>query len=289
MNKLMDMHIHTYYSDGEYSPNDVIKTAYEKGISVMGITDHDTIDGVKNIDRSLDYISSGEIKVINGIEIGCKCDYGNMHILGYDFDINNYDLNKWLEVLKTNRLNSTLSVMEQIKRDFGITFNYQDIINLINKYSIGRPDLARLCVKYGFCNTVSEAFNMFLNPAKEKTKDSNKRISYQECFKLIKNSGGLVVLAHPNSILLNKANFEKLICDMIECGLDGIEVYHSNISDEESSYYLNLANKYGLLISGGSDYHGPFVKPDISIGTGRGNLKIKRLSLVDEIMKRRRL
>lgn len=287
MEKIIDMHIHSNYSDGEFSPDEIIKMAIDSGIGTMAITDHDTINGIKTIDRNKDFIKESGINIIDGIEVNCKSDKGALHVLGYDFDINNKKLNEWLEELRSNRLNATLSVMEQIKRDYGIVFNYQDIINMINKNNIGRPDLARLCIKYGFCNTVSEAFNIYLNPAKEKVKGTNKRIEYEECFKLIKNSGGLVILAHPNSLLLNNNELDCLILDMKKCGLDGIEVYHSSFSKKESDFYIFLAKKYNLLISGGSDFHGPLVKPDIEIGHGKNrNINIKKLSLVDEIEKR---
>lgn len=286
MEKLIDMHVHTTYSDGELTPKEVIKKAINHNIGIISLTDHDTINGVKTIDRNEDYIKNSGIKIINGIEVSCKYDNGTMHILGYDYDLDNSDLNKWLDDIRTNRMNATLSVMEQIKRDYGIVFNYQDIIDMINKNNIGRPDLAKLCIKYGFCSTVDEAFDWFLNPAKKKVQKTNKRTTFPECFKIIKNSGGLVVLAHPNSLLLDKNELEKMIIDMKKYGLDGIEVYHSSFTNKESNLYLNIANKYNLLISGGSDYHGPIVKPDTSLGVGRGNLHIKKLSLVDEIKRR---
>lgn len=282
MEKIIDMHIHTTYSDGEFTPDEVIKRAINLNVGTMAITDHDTINGVKSVHRNMDFIKKSGINVINGIEVSCKVDRGNMHVLGYDFDIYNKDLNDWLEDLRTNRMNTTLSVMEQIKRDYGIVFNYQDIIDLINKNNIGRPDLAKLCIKYGFCSSVNEAFKKYLTPAKEKIKGNNKQIEYKECFKLIRNSGGLVVLAHPNSLLLNNEELDSSISDMKKYGLDGIEVFHSTFSEEESAYYKKLAEKYDLLMSGGSDYHGPLVKPGIEIG----NLKIKKLSLVDKIKRR---
>ena len=286
MEKLIDMHIHSNYSDGEFSPEEVIRMAVDKGVFTMAITDHDTINGIKAI--SDDFIDKTMVRFINGIEVSCKCDSGTMHVLGYDFDINNSDLNDWLENLRTNRMNFVLSILEQIKRDYGIVFNYQDIIDMINKNNIGRPDLARLCVKYGFCDSIDEAFNKFLTPAKNKVKDVNKRIDYRECFKLIKNSGGLVVLAHPNSLLLDNIRLEELVADMKNAELDGIEVYHSSFNKYQSDFYILLARKYDLLLSGGSDYHGPSVKPGIEIGSGRGNLKIKKLSLVQEIEMRHR-
>lgn len=286
MEKLMDMHVHTTYSDGEFTPKEIIQRAIKNNVGVMAITDHDTINGVRTIDRNEQYIKDSGIKVIDGIEVSCKYDDGAMHVLGYDYDLDNEDLNKWLDKLRTDRMNATLSVMEQIKRDYGIVFSYQDIIDMVNKNNVGRPDLARLCIRYGFCDSVDEAFNLFLNPAKRKVQRTNRRVSYSECFKLIKDSGGIAVLAHPKSLNLDKLSLDRMIYDMKECGLDGIEVFHSSFNKDESDYYLSLAEKYDLLISGGSDYHGPLVKPDIELGIGKGNLKIKKLSLVDELFKR---
>lgn len=282
------MHIHTIYSDGEYTPNEIIEMAIDRDIDTIAITDHDTINGVKQINRNEEFIKNSGITIFNGVEISCKWDLGTMHVLGYDFDIENQELNEWFNILRTNRMNSTLSVMEQIKRDYGITFNYQDIIDMINKNNIGRPDLAKLCIKYGFCNTVDEAFNLYLNPAKEKVRGTNKKIEYQECFKLIKNSGGLVVLAHPKTLNLNDDDLNILLNQMKLQGLDGIEVYNSIHTEKDSQLYLEFARKYDLLISGGSDYHGPNVKPKVKLGTGiNGNTKIKQLSLVYALRKRK--
>ena len=148
-----------------------------------------------------------------------------MHILGYGFDLNNKTLNKKLVDLKDNSINQVLSIMEQIKRDYGIRFSYEDIKKLVNaNHNLGRPDLAK--------------------------------------------------------------EFLILMKDMISCGLQGIEVYHSSHTKKEMNYYLSIATEYGLLVSGGSDFHGKSVKPDIELGTGKNNnIKIKKLSLLDKLEK----
>ena len=286
MDKLIDMHVHTNYSDGEFSPDDVIKRAIDAGIGTMAITDHDTISGIRTVDRNKDFIRESGIKVVNGIEISAHSDTGTMHILGYDFDLESSSLNTMLEELKTNRINSTLAVLEQIRRDYGITFSHSDIIDLINSRHVCRPALAKLCVKYGFSDSRNDAFVNFLNPAKEKTRKYDKNIFYPECFKLVKDAGGIVILAHPKTLKLDDYNLDKMIYNMKEYGLDGIEVFNSVHTDRDISFYTELASKYNLLISGGSDFHGPSVKPDIEIGTGYGNIKIKSLSLVDELKRR---
>ena len=280
MEKLIDMHTHTNYSDGELSPDELIKKAENKGIGTIAITDHDTISGIKTVDKS-----KTKIEVINGIELSAKTDKGRMHILGYGIDLDNGPLNKKMQELKDNSVNSVLSVMEQIKRDYGIRFNYDDIKNLINaNHNLGRPDLARLCVMYGYSKTTQEAFDKYLIPAYEKIRGIGKGLPYEECLELIIKSGGIPVLAHPKTLELSDKEPLILVRNMIKYGLMGIEVYHSAHSEEQRETYLRIANECGLLVSGGSDFHGSMVKPDIELGTGKnGNLSIRHLSLLDKL------
>lgn len=285
MEKLIDMHTHTNYSDGELSLEELIKLAISKNIKALAITDHDTIEEIKTINRNSSLIINSGINIINGIELSAKVDQGTMHILGYNIDIKNTTLNEKLLTLKDNSINSVLSILEQIKRDYDIVFCYEDIRKLINtNHNLGRIDIAKLCVMYGYASNIKDTFNKYLISAYNKTRDMNKKMNYQECLELIRNSGGIPVLAHPKSLNLPEKEFLILLKDMIKYGLEGIEVYHSTHTPEEMSYYHQIANQYNLLISGGSDYHGKGIKPDIELGTGKNhNLKIKQLSLLDKL------
>lgn len=284
MEKLIDMHTHTNYSDGELSPHELIKLAKNKNIGTLAITDHDTISGIKQVNPN----DFSEIEIIKGIELSAKVDKGRMHILGYDLDLNNNELNAKMSELKDNSVNATLSIMEQIKRDYGILFRYEDIRDLINaNHNLGRPDIAKLCIKYGYAKTVQEAFDKYLVEAHNKTRKTGKGLPYSECLQLILNSGGIPVLAHPKSLELSEKEFLLLLKDMIRYGLQGIEVYHSSHTKEEMNFYFKIAKKYDLFISGGSDYHGKTVKPDIELGTGKNNnIFIRQLSLLDTIHSR---
>lgn len=288
LERIIDMHMHSTYSDGELSPDELIELAVNNNISIASITDHDTINGIKNIDRENPYIKNNEIKIYNGIELSTKIPTGRMHILGYDFDINSEVLNNKLLDIRNNSISSFLSIIEQLKKDYNIIFAQEEIDYLIKvKNNLGRPDIARLLMKYGYVKTVAEAFDKYLIAAHNKVRGKTKGLSYEESIDLILKSGGIPVLAHPKTLELDHENLEILLKDMINCGLQGIEVYHSIHTKEEMNFYLKLANKYNLLISGGSDYHGRIVKPEIEIGTGQNNnLKIKQLSLVDEIKSR---
>ncbi len=280
-NKFIDMHTHSIYSDGDLTPDELIKKALKSGINTLSITDHDTLLGLKNITNDINHEGVELIKIVPGIELSAKTDKGRMHILGYDFDINNKVLNDKMDELKNNSIYSVMAIINQLKIDYGIIFDNHDIKKLFDiKGNIGRPHIAKLLIKYGYCDNVGEAFDKYLVDAYKKTKVLNKGIPYEECINLIKNAGGISVLAHPNQLLLDDEELEDKIKEMISNGLDGIEVYHSGHSKEETEKYLELANKYNLLISGGSDYHGKSIKPDIEIGeTSTG--KIKRLSLLN--------
>lgn len=287
-NKLIDLHAHTNHSDGDLSPQQLILRAIEKNVGDLAITDHDTIEGLKTIDRNDQSIIESGLYLINGIELSSKVSKGKMHILGEDIDIYNKELNDKMSKLKDNRINYILSIMEQLKRDYGIRFKYNDIKELINaKNVIGRPHIAKLCIEYGYATSVQDAFDKYLIDAHDKVRDIKKDLTYEECINLILNSGGIPVLAHPKSLQLNEKELLILIKNMVSCGLQGIEVYHSSHSKEEMDMYLKIANKFDLLISGGSDYHGSTVKPDIELGTGKnGNLMIKQLSILDKIKTR---
>lgn len=279
---IIDLHTHTCYSDGELTPDELIKHAYDKNVRTLAITDHDTIRGLKNINYDMNILK--EIKFIPGIELSAKVDKGVMHILGYGIDMDNERLNKKMNELRDNRMHACLSLMEQIKRDYGILFGYEDIINLINSnHNLGKPDLAKLCVKNGYAKNIQDAFDKYLLSSYEKVRGTNKRLTYQECINLIIESGGIPVLAHPKTLKLTEKELLILVKEMITYGLQGIEVYHSTHTIDESEFYIGMASKYDLLISGGSDYHGKNVKPDIEVGTGKGNLKIKKLSLLNKL------
>ena len=280
--KIIDLHTHTTFSDGENTPLELIRLAVQNKIGTIAITDHDTIRGIKSLNTEEKIIKDSKIQIINGIELSAKTQKGRMHILGYDIDINDKQLNNKMNELRDNSVNATLSVMEQIKRDYGIVFKYDDIKSLINaEHNIGRPDLAKLCIKYGHANTIQEAFDKYLIEAHNKTRKTSKGLHYQECLELIKNSNGIPVLAHPKTLELSEKELLILIREMINYGLQGIEVYHSSHTKEEIEFYLDIAKKYNLLISGGSDYHGKVIKPNVSLGQG----SIKELSILKYIKK----
>ena len=280
---MIDLHTHSCFSDGEYTPNELILKAKREGITTIAITDHDTVLGNQNI--TLTKEEKEGIKIIPGIELSAKVPKGQMHILGYNIDIYNKELNAKIIELKNNSLYSMLGILVQIKKDYGITFSTEEILNILNsKGNIGRPDIAKLCIKHQYSSTVKEAFNNYLIPANSKISEIKKGITYEECLRLIKNAGGIPVLAHPKTLKCNDNELEEIIKELKEHGLVGIEAYHSIHTPEEIEKYIEFANQYNLLISGGSDYHGPLTKPNIKLGTGiNNNIKVKHLTITKRL------
>lgn len=280
---MIDLHTHSCYSDGEYTPNEIILKAKKEGIKMISITDHDTVLGNQNI--TLTKEERLGIKIIPGIELSAKVPKGQMHILGYNIDIYDQNLNNKIKELKNNSFYSVIGILVQIKKDYGITFETDEILNILNSSgNIGRPDIAKLCIKHAYTSTVKEAFNKFLTPANEKLSTIKKGITYQECISLIRNAGGISVLAHPKTLECTDTELENIIKELKQSGLEGIEAYHSIHTAEEIKKYLSLADKYDLLISGGSDYHGPLIKPNIQLATGiNNNIKVKKLTITEKL------
>ncbi len=286
----IDMHIHTMYSDGEHSPEEIFDMVKEKGLEVFSITDHDTIEGAKRMS------SKENILYIPGVELTAKTPIGREHILGYNIDLNNPTLNRVLKEKKESDKANFLLYYETLKSKFGITFPEADVDYVLSRVgNIGRVDLSNLLRLYGYAKDQDEAFQKYLNPINELVRKNKKGLNEEECIHLIKEAGGYVSLAHP--ISLNpmykkqslKATYQELrerLLVMKEMGLDAIEVQHIHQDNAFREMLIALIAELSLLESGGTDYHGEKIKPGVEIASGyHGNVAIKRLSLVDEIKK----
>lgn len=281
--KLIDLHVHSIYSDGEYEPKKLVELAKKNNIGVLSITDHDTIDGTKKLVN----LNDPDLFYIHGIEVSTKCDTGQMHILGYDFDVNNENLNKMVSKLKENRIYNMELLLSVLLNDFNISFSKKDIDELFLKPTLGRPDLARLLVKYGYVTSVKEAFSNYLIYAYDACDGKRRSLTKEEIIPILKSANGLVSLAHCKTLKLDLYDLKKEILYLKSLGLDAIEISHELHDNEYRKSLREIKDEYKLLESGGTDFHGPFIKPNIKLGTGVfNNIKIKKLSLVDEIKKR---
>lgn len=276
--KIADLHMHTIYSDGIRHPNDLIDLAIDNNIDIISITDHDSIMGLKNISNK-----NENIKIVNGIELTSYYNNESIHILGYNIDINNKELNDKLDSIRTNKFYAIIASLVVLKDKYNIEFSSYDLANLFNNPgSISRVDIAKLCLKYNYVTTISEAFDKYLANIYDYININNIKIEPKEVINLIHKSGGFAVLAHPKIYKID--NIEDFIKELISYGLDGIEVYHSLHNKEDIKYYLKLANKYNLKISGGSDYHGESIKEKIPISYAKDNeFSIDKLTILESV------
>lgn len=277
---MKDLHIHTIYSDGELSVEEVIDKVKEKNVDFFSITDHDTVIGNKVIiEKYLHKIDN--VKFVSGIELSAKIETGKCHILGYNIDIDSVVLNKELnEIKEMNQYNLYLIINCLIDK-FGINFKEEIIDTIFNKEgTINNVTISQALVDLGYSGDINEAFRKYVEPAKKITKNDKKEFSAYKCIKIIRDSGGIPVLAHNYQLKKNLLDLKNYIIDLKDHGLMGLECYHSGFDLVGINNSLKLAQELDLLVTGGSDYHGINVKPNIDIGCGKNNnLHIKKLSI----------
>ena len=278
---MIDLHSHSTHSDGTLTPSELLILAKERGIEYFAITDHDDIEGSKKLIES----KHDGITVYSGVELNAKVDKGQMHILGYNIDLYNEELNNRLKELKENSKHNIMLYVKQLKEDFNIELPQKDIDEILNREgNIGRPLLALLLIKYGYVSTVAEAFDKYLRD--DKVRNHKMWITKEECINLILNAGGIPVLAHPFTLKLTDEELHEEIKTLVDLGLKGIEIVHSNSNEEQREYYKQLAKEFNLITTGGTDYHGKEVKPNVELGTGiKGNVKLfkETISIIDRI------
>ena len=257
-----DFHIHTTYSDGQYSVKELIEMLSKRNIKYFSIADHDNIDAIRDIKN----LNLKDITFINGVEISSILDNKyKMHILGYNFDENNLKLNDILEKLKVARKNRFLEIVDYIKLNNNLTFLQEDIDWIINNVNVpGKPHLAELMVKYKYVSSIEEAFDKYLDDVVTKT---SNRLSADEVINTINSAGGVAIWAHPKKVEKKYGiNFVDLMPRLLELGLSGIESFNSLHTYEDSMRYLEYSQRNNLITSGGSDYHGEKIKYDVELG-----------------------
>ena len=266
--EIVDLHTHSVYSDGCNTPEEILNMAISKGVTTLAITDHDFIEGSKELVR----INQGRIDIYSGVELTIKSDTGRMHLLGYNIDLDNPQLNKVLLKQREDGIYNVLLYIEVLKKDFNLFIPNEEIDKMLSiKGNVGRPQLAILLVKLGYCKDVEEAFQKYLIYAYEKVRKIKKGITEEEGIELIKNANGVPILAHPNSLKKSYKELKEKIIYLKSVGLQGLETTHPNLNMEERYIYSEFAKELNLLESGGSDFHGIEVKPDVELGRGRNN------------------
>ena len=246
--KFIDMHTHSTFSDGIFSPSELVDYAVKKGLSGIAITDHDTVDGIEEaMERASIY--KGFI-VIPGVELSTEYNNEEVHVLGYMIDYRMEYLLRILKYLQDTRNNRAIKIIDKLKK-MGIKINHEDVMKIAGDGAIGRPHIARFLIQDGYVGTIKNAFTEYL--AKGAPAYVPKQKLTPLCaINIIRKAGGVSVAAHPG--LLKSKN---ILNYLIHIGIDGIEVYHSKHTAKQSEEFLKLAQRHNLFITGGSDFHYP--------------------------------
>ncbi len=249
---LIDLHCHTTASDGIYSPAGLIDYAIAHNVGVIAITDHDAIDGLA---EAMLYAKQKSFTMIPGIEFSIDFPHGSFHLVGMGIDYTNKDLCSELEHLQMLRKERIYKIIKDLQLH-GIDVTDEEVESEASGNSFGRPHVARVLVKKGYAPSVSDVFTNFMVKGKPGYVRKEK-INFHRAIELVKASGGIAIVAHPVSLGFSSWDeCEHLIKDFADAGVEGIEVYSAMHSDEDIHHLLNIAKKYSLLISGGSDFHG---------------------------------
>jgi len=268
-NPCIDLHTHTTASDGSMTPTELIRRAVSKGLAAIAVTDHDCVDGVE---EALTEGRRQGIEVIPGLEISAEFDRGTMHILGFFVDWKKESLRRRLFELQEARRLRNPKITKKLQEQ-GLEITHEEVVAASGGGQVGRPHFAKVLVQKGYVASMEEAFEKYLKRGGPGYIEKF-RFSPQESIALIHEAGGVAVLAHPFTLGLKSAEMENsLLAELTQTGLDGIEVYYSKNAPEDTIHYLRLCESYGLLPTGGSDFHGAH-KPDIDLGIGRGNLQV---------------
>ncbi|MDP8260614.1 MAG: PHP domain-containing protein [Candidatus Gygaella obscura] len=244
--KYADLHLHTYFSDGTYSVEELIKQAVEQDLSCIAITDHDTIDGYIYLKNNL---SKFPLEVICGIELTCDMNGKEVHILGYFLDYKNRALLDTCDSIKKDRKKRIQDMVLKLK-DLGIGLDSKDVFDLAKKGVVGRLHLARVMVEKGYCSSIKEAFLKYIGD--ESPAYINRfLLTPEKAVKLIIQAKGIPVLAHPYMLQKNGS-----IDALIDAGIKGIEVYYPEHRKKQIKEFLGIAKRNNLLVTGGSDCHG---------------------------------
>jgi len=260
---IIDLHTHTRGSDGKCTPQELIDLAISKGIRALAITDHDTID---SIEIAIQYSKDKDIIFIPGIEFNCECSFGKMHMLGLGINHRNEYLLKKLEIIKIERNIRNLELLKGLRK-MGIEITMEDVEKVSNGSIIGKPHFAIVMAKKGYADNPKDVFTKFFDipPLNQYVR---KSFGAKEVINIIKNAGGIAVLAHPQTLKLDYEKLEEEVIRLKSFGLDGIECYHSSQTIEEMTKFKKIAIQNGLIYSKGSDYHGENAQRERLLGTG---------------------
>lgn len=267
MEKYIDLHTHSLKSDGSMTPSEVVEEAKRAGLSAIALSDHDTVDGVREAVETGKKIG---VEVIPAIEFSV-ISKTETHILGYFIDIENPDLLQTLKEVVDLRIERNYVTIQRLN-ELGFDMTLEEVRALAPNNFVGRAHFARVMMDKGYISSVKEGFDKYMSVGKYAYCEK-QRLSAKDAIELIGKCGGISFLAHPHLTKLSDDELVEFLKELKGYGLCGLEGYYTDYTPEMQEKYQSIAENLGLMISGGTDFHAK-MKPHISIGTGLGNMKI---------------
>jgi len=255
-----DLHLHTTASDGVHAPEELVRMAAQRGFDVIAVTDHDSVDGLAAAREAGKRLG---VRVLSGVELGCTA-HREVHVLGYGFDPENKTLMDFCKSRVSEREARAEKMIERL-REAGKPVSMARVRELARGV-IARPHIARALVEAGHASSVSDAFDRFLTPGRP-TYVPREKVTVAEGVRLIREAGGVAVLAHPMELKMGETTLESLVGEWKAQGLEGVEVYHPSAQNNHAAFLHAMAKRLDLLVTGGSDFHGEAVRKT-AVGEG---------------------
>ena len=268
MHKIVDLHTHTTESDGSFTPEELIKEAKRVGLSAIAITDHDSISG---IEKAAPFAEEFGIELIPGVELSTDYNGKEVHVVGLYINIDDENFLAKIKEFKENRDSRNVIIVENLQKE-GFDITMDALLAENPDCVITRANIARFLYEHGMIPTIQTAFEKYIGD-NCKCYVNRFKITPMDGVRIIKEAGGIAILAHPLLYHMSDATLQKMVDEMKDAGLDGIESIYCTYTPSEERKMKQFAKDNGLLISGGSDFHGT-TKPKLNLATGYGKLYI---------------
>lgn len=266
---MIDLHVHSTFSDGTCTPEELVELGASAGLSAMALTDHDTTEGVP---RFLAAAQARGMRAVSGVELSVDVPGVIVHVLAYGCDPDNAPLCAALARIRESRHRRNVEIIAKLVR-LGCCITWKDVMDFAGDEGVvARPHFAQALVKRGYARGKQDAFRRYLAKGAPAYAD-RFRLAPEDALLLVADAGGVSALAHPALCNLAPADLRALVARLAACGLGGLEVYYTGHRQEQVNALLQLADGYGLIPTGGSDFHGA-IAPDVKLGTAYGSLKV---------------
>jgi predicted metal-dependent phosphoesterase TrpH len=272
---VIDLHTHSTVSDGSDPPARIPELAAAVGCTAVALTDHDRLDGLVQARARAEALG---VELVPGCEVSCEWAPGTLHVLVYFVEPGEGPLQDELSRLQNDRAERNRTMVERMSA-IGLPVTLEELTAEAGGEGAGRPHMAAILVRKGVVGSVQEAFDRYLARGRP-AYVSKARLSARTVAEQARGSGGVAVLAHPLSLQLGEAELESAVAELAGAGLSGLEALYGRYSPEERAGLAEVARRHGLVATGGSDHHGTF-KPDLTVGTGRGDLAVPDSTLAD--------